>query len=123
MRARSIRMSILILVILGLSMASLAFREINVRIPGFFELQRGGLGPLGLKLGLDLRGGAHLVYQADVGTQIDATFGQAVSEADAQAVIEGLGFEDFEVQSQDNNTLQIGPPYWTTPDAKSCERP
>jgi preprotein translocase subunit SecD len=110
MRARSIRMSILILVILGLSVASLTFREINIHIPGFFELQRGGLGPLGLKLGLDLCGGAHLGYQADVGTQIDATFGQAVSEADAQAVIEGLGFEDFEVQSQDNNTLQIGTP-------------
>jgi preprotein translocase subunit SecD len=110
MRARSIRMSILILVILGLSVASLTFREINIHIPGFFELQRGGLGPLGLKLGLDLRGGAHLVYQADVGTQIDVTFGQAVSEADTQAVIEGLGFEDFEVQSQDNNTLQIGTP-------------
>src|SRR5918992_2303845 len=110
MRARNIRMSILTLVILGLSVASLAFREINIHIPGFFELQRGGLGPLGLKLGLDLRGGAHLVYQADVGTQIDVTFGRAVSEADAQAVIEGLGFEDFEVQSQDNNTLQIGIP-------------
>jgi preprotein translocase subunit SecD len=109
-RARNIRMSILILVTLGLSVASLAFREINIHIPGFFELQRGGLGPLGLKLGLDLRGGAHLVYQADVGTQIDVTFGQAVSEADAQAVIGGLGFEDFEVQSQDNNTLQIGIP-------------
>src|SRR5919106_6353495 len=103
-------MSILILVILGLSVASLAFREINIHIPGFFELQRGGLGPLGLKLGLDLRGGAHLVYQADVGTQIDVTFGRAVSEDDAQAVIEGLGFEDFEVKSQDNNTLQIGIP-------------
>ncbi|HZA24730.1 MAG TPA: hypothetical protein VFA32_19390, partial [Dehalococcoidia bacterium] len=61
MRARNIRMSILTLVILGLSVASLAFREINIHIPGFFELQRGGLGPLGLKLGLDLRGGAHLV--------------------------------------------------------------
>jgi preprotein translocase subunit SecD len=110
MRARSIRISILILVILGLSLASLAFREINIGIPGFFELQRGGLGPLGLKLGLDLRGGAHLVYQADVGTRIDATFGQAVNEADAQAVIQGLGFEQFEVQSQDSNTLHIETP-------------
>ena len=110
MRARSIRMSILVLAILGLSLASLAFREINIDLPGFPETQRGGLGPLGLKLGLDLRGGAHLVYQADVGTQIDATFGQAVSEADAQAVIEGLDFEDFDVQSQDNNTLRIETP-------------
>jgi preprotein translocase subunit SecD len=110
MRARSIRTSILILVILGLSLASLAFQEININIPGFFELQRGGLGPLGLKLGLDLRGGAHLVYQADVGTRIDATFSQPVNEADTQAVIQGLGFEQFEVQAQDSNTLHIETP-------------
>src|SRR5918992_1310399 len=110
MRARSIRISILILAILGLSLASLAFREINIDLPGFPEIQRGGLGPLGMKLGLDLRGGAHLVYQADVGTQIDATFSQAVTESDAEAVIEGLGFEEFEVRAQDNNTLQIETP-------------
>jgi preprotein translocase subunit SecD len=85
MRARSIRMFILILAILGLSLASLAFREINIDLPGFPEIQLGALGPLGLKLGLDLRGGAHLVYQANVGTQIDVTFGQEVSEANAQA--------------------------------------
>jgi len=110
MRARSIRVSILILVILALSVASLAFREINIHIPGFFDLQRGGLGPLGLKLGLDLRGGAHLVYQADIGTRIDATFSEAVTQAEAEAVIESLGFERFEVQPQDNNSLHIETP-------------
>lgn len=110
MRARSIRISILILAVLGLSLASLAFREININLPGFPELHRGSLGPLGLRLGLDLRGGAHLVYQADVGTHIDATFGGPVNEADAEAVIESLGFEQFEVQPLDNNTLQIEMP-------------
>ena len=35
---------------------------------------------MGLKLGLDLRGGGHLVYQADTGTRVDVSFPtQAVS--------------------------------------------
>lgn len=110
MRARSIRTSILVLVILGLSLASLAFQEINSDLPGLPQFQRGGLGPLGLRLGLDLRGGAHLVYQADVGTQIDATFGGPVNAADVEAVIAGLGIEQFEVQPQDSNTLHIETP-------------
>ena len=80
MRARSIRLSILILVILALGVISLGFRDINVNIPGFPALERGGTGPLGLKLGLDLRGGGHLVYQADTGTRVDVSFpAQAVS--------------------------------------------
>ena len=61
MRGRSIRLSILILVILGISVAALAFRDVNIDLPGFPAWQRGGNGPLGLKLGLDLRGGTHLV--------------------------------------------------------------
>ena len=59
MRVRSIRLSIMVLLILGASLAALGFREINVDLPGFSALERGGSGPLGLKLGLDLRGGGH----------------------------------------------------------------
>ena len=71
MRARNFRISILILLILGIALAALGFREVNVDIPGFPALERGGNGPMGLKLGLDLRGGGHLVYQADTGTRLD----------------------------------------------------
>ena len=71
MRARNFRLSILILLILGIALAALGFREVNVDIPGFPALERGGNGPMGLKLGLDLRGGGHLVYQADTGTRFD----------------------------------------------------
>jgi preprotein translocase subunit SecD len=74
MRGRNIRLSILILLLLGLSIATLAFRDIHVAIPGMPALTRGATGPLGLKLGLDLRGGGHLVYQADTSTRIDLTF-------------------------------------------------
>ena len=85
MRARSVRLSILILLILGVALAALGFRDINVNIPGFPALERGGTGPLGLKLGLDLRGGGHLVYQADTGTRVDVIFTAIVPETETQA--------------------------------------
>ena len=74
MRSRSIRLSITILLILGVAVAALGFKDINLDIPGFPRIEREGTGPLGLKLGLDLRGGGHLVYQADTGTKFDVTF-------------------------------------------------
>ena len=107
MRGRSIRLTILIVVILALSMASLGFSEINIDIPGLPEVQRGGNGPLGLKLGLDLRGGAHLVYQADVGTQLTANFSGPVDEAAVQETVEGAGIESFDWSLIDPQTLEI----------------
>ena len=107
MRGRSIRLTILIVVILALSMASLGFSEINIDIPGLPEVQRGGNGPLGLKLGLDLRGGAHLVYQADVGTQLTANFSDPVDEAAVQETVEGAGIESFDWSLIDPQTLEI----------------
>ena len=107
MRGRSIRLSILILAILAISVTSLAFYEYNLDIPGFPELRRGGSGPVGLKLGLDLRGGAHLVYQADVGTRSRASFSQPVNESEASTIITDLGMTNFEVRLPDTNTLDI----------------
>ena len=85
MRARSVRLSIFVIVILGLALAALGFRELNIDIPGFPALERGGTGPLGLKLGLDLRGGGHLVYQADTGTQVDVLFTAIAPETETAA--------------------------------------
>ena len=107
MRGRSIRLSILILVILAISVTSLAFYEINLDVPGFPELRRGGSGPAGLKLGLDLRGGAHLVYQADVGTRSRASFSQPVNESEASTILTDLGLTNFEVRLPDSDTLDI----------------
>jgi len=78
-RERSIRLSFLVLLILAVSVASLAFREVSINIPGFSQLDRGGSGPLGLKLGLDLRGGGHLVYQADTATRVEVVFGEELT--------------------------------------------
>ena len=70
---------------------ALAFRDVNIDLPGFPALQRGGNGPLGLKLGLDLRGGTHLVYQADTGTEMSFTFSEDANEQDITQVLEGFG--------------------------------
>ena len=107
MRGRSIRLSILILFILGISVAALAFRDVNIDLPGFPALQRGGNGPLGLKLGLDLRGGTHLVYQADTGTEMSFTFSEDTDEEAITEVLEDLDFLSFEVTIEDPRHARI----------------
>ena len=94
MRSRSIRISITILLILGIAIAALGFKDITIDIPGFPRIERDETGPLGLKLGLDLRGGGHLVYQADTGTRFDVTFADDVSINDLVTTLQGLRFGD-----------------------------
>ena len=88
MRTRNIRISILILLILGIALAALGFRDVNVDLPGFPAVERGGNGPMGLKLGLDLQGGGHLVYQADTGTRLDVIISTNPREPSAVEVAE-----------------------------------
>ena len=59
MRGRTLRAFIVIMVILGLSLASILVTDINI-----LNFSRGGGGPLGLTLGLDLQGGSYLVFEA-----------------------------------------------------------
>ena len=94
MRSRSIRLSITILLILGIAIAALGFKDIDIEVPGFPRIERDGTGPLGLKLGLDLRGGGHLVYQADTGTRFDVTFADDVTINDLVTTLQGLRFGD-----------------------------
>ncbi len=108
MRSRSIRLLIVILLILGVSLAALGFRAINVDLPGFPALVRDGSGPLGLKLGLDLRGGGHLVYQADTGTRFNLTFAGPVDFRVLQSAMseiklgeDELGLEEFQLIPRD----------------------
>ena len=100
MRSRSIRISITILLILGIAIAALGFKDINIDLPGFPEIERNGTGPLGLKLGLDLRGGGHLVYQADTGTRFEVTFADDVPISDLVTTLQDLRFGD------DNSELE-----------------
>ena len=121
MRGRSIRLTILILAILAISIASLAFSEININIPGFPEVQRGGTGPLGLKLGLDLRGGAHLVYQADVGTKIRATFPEAADVAAIEEMLDEVGVVGYEISLLNPATVEIEAPLLDQPTRAAVE--
>jgi preprotein translocase subunit SecD len=65
MRRFPIRRFTLIAVIVALAVASIGFQEINLSV-GSAGFHRGGDTPLGLRLGLDLEGGSHLVYQAQL---------------------------------------------------------
>ena len=109
MRSRSIRLSITIILILGIAIAALGFKDINIDIPGFPTMERNGTGPLGLKLGLDLRGGGHLVYQADTGTKFDVTFAGDVSFGDFAASLQSLTFGEDNSALENLQVLPIGP--------------
>ena len=63
MRRFPLRRFLLIVVTVTLATASLAFQEISISLGGI-SLERGGDTILGLRLGLDLEGGSHLVYEA-----------------------------------------------------------
>ena len=101
MRSRSIRLSITIILVLGIAVAALGFQNIDIDIPGFPRIERNGTGPLGLKLGLDLRGGGHLVYQADTGTKFDVTFADTVAFSDLVSKLEELRFGDDDAALED----------------------
>ena len=107
MRRRNIRVFIFTLIILGLALASLGFKEIHIDVPGFPALDRAGNGPLGLKLGLDLRGGASLGYQADTDPRVEVTWAETVDLAELQGVLEGLGLEEFNITSQSDRAFII----------------
>ena len=100
MRRRTVLLTSFILVVLAISVVSLALPEIHIGIPGFPRIDRAETGPLGLKLGLDLQGGAHLVYQADTGTELSVEFPE---DADATIALieEGLGNAGYEASIDD----------------------
>lgn len=95
MRRRTVLLTIFILAVLAVSAVSLALPEIHIGIPGVPRIDRAATGPLGLKLGLDLQGGAHLVYQADTGTVLTVTFPDD-AEADLGEVEEALASLEYQ---------------------------
>ncbi len=107
MRRRSVQLSILIVIIVAVSVAALGFRDININAPGFPALVRGGDGPLGLKLGLDLSGGGHLVYQADTGTRIEVSFVDPARGVVIDRALESLGVTEYELRPLDDRTYIV----------------
>ena len=107
MRGRSFRISLFIILILVISIASLGFQNIDFKIPGVPRLERGGNGPLGLKLGLDLRGGTHLVYQADTGTTISFTLAKDSSKEAVEKLLSNLDLPNYELISENPSQYTI----------------
>ena len=105
-RERSIRLSVLVVLILAVSAASLAFPEVRINLPGSNVFTRGSFGPLGLKLGLDLRGGGHLVYQADTETRVDVVFGEEITATQIVDAANEISIP-ISVKAKGNNTFTI----------------
>ena len=105
-RERSIRLSVLVVLILAVSAASLAFPEVRINLPGSNVFTRGSSGPLGLKLGLDLRGGGHLVYQADTETRVDVVFGEEITATQIVDAANEISIP-ISVKAKGNNTFTI----------------
>ena len=105
-RERSIRLSVLVVLILSVSAASLAFPEVRINLPGSNVFTRGSFGPLGLKLGLDLRGGGHLVYQADTETRVDVVFGEEITATQIVDAANEISIP-ISVKAKGNNTFTI----------------
>ena len=110
MRLRTILLTAFIVVVLGLSVATLALPEIHIGIPGLGRLDRAETGPLGLKLGLDLQGGAHLVYQAETGTTLNIEFAEEVS-ADTDRVRESLADANYMPDDIVDTGINDGPTF------------
>lgn len=113
MRRRTILLTVLIVAVLGISVVALALPEIHIAIPGLPRLDRAEAGPLGLKLGLDLQGGAHLVYQAETGTTLSVTFADD-ADVDVDAVQNALAGANYEAsvrQDGDAASFAIVGPY------------
>ena len=109
MRRRTIFLTLFIVAALAVSATALALPEIRIGIPGVGRLERAETGPLGLKLGLDLQGGSHLVYQAQTGTTLDVSFAADVgADANRDAVQAALDEAGYDAQvAQDGDTLNF----------------
>ncbi|MQF69112.1 protein translocase subunit SecD [SAR202 cluster bacterium AD-804-J14_MRT_500m] len=88
MRRRNLRIFLGICILVLVSGLIIGNQDID--LPGE-SLDRGGSGPLGLVLGLDLRGGAHLVYEAQNPARISATFTEPLSEDEVRKALRSMG--------------------------------
>ena len=109
MRRRAVLLTVLIVAVLGISVVALALPEIHLGIPGLPRIDRSATGPLGIKLGLDLQGGAHLVYQAETGTTLAVSFEESAEvEVDADAILDALADAEYEADvTQVSEELQF----------------
>ena len=110
----NLRRLIIIAILLSVAVTALLIPTINLGVVGF---QRGGPGPLGLRLGLDLLGGVHLVYQAQrAPNEVRVTFAEGL-EVDAERLtssmtpaLTALGRTLESVEKSDTGTFTVTVP-------------
>ncbi len=107
MRRRNLRTLLGIGILVLVSALIIGYRDID--LPGA-GLDRGGSGPLGLVLGLDLRGGAHLVYEAQNPARISATFEEPLSEDQVRAALTSLGYASSTLTSFASERFSVDVP-------------
>ena len=109
MRRVGYRRIILILAVLLVSVAALANKNIDIAVLGV-NLERGSGSIMGLRLGLDLQGGIHLVYQARGTKEVTATFQAPPDVEQVRTVLNSLGMTGATVSepSEDGRTVVIG---------------
>ena len=111
---RNLRIFLIIGVMFTLAVLVLWNQEVD--LPGD-SFDRGGTGPLGLVLGLDLRGGAHLVYQADRPVTLNTTFAEPISESELKEGLDNITFGQPTSESETKEDLdkrKLGPITITT---------
>ena len=100
MRRRGVRVFTLIVLLVALSIATLSYKEIHISFLGA-DLDRAGSGLLGLTLGLDLQGGSHLKYQADV--PVEVVFKSPVATGDLRTLLDALGHTRSTISKKEYN--------------------
>ncbi|MBI2164826.1 MAG: protein translocase subunit SecD [Chloroflexi bacterium] len=103
-----IRRLLLILLLFAGAIAVLLVPEIRVA-----DFSRGGSGPLGLRLGLDLRGGLRLIYQAE-GDPTPEQMGGVVKTIERR--INAFGVTEPVIQVMDNDRVLVELPGVTDPE-------
>ena len=104
MRRRGIRVFAIVAVILAFAIATLALKEIHI-----LSFDREASGPLGLTMGLDLQGGSHLVYQADLPDEARVTFQEPVEEAQLRDLMDQLGYTDATFAKREFTIRDLSP--------------
>jgi preprotein translocase subunit SecD len=93
-------------VVLTVALLSLVNQSFDVNILGQ-HLKRGGDAFLGMKLGLDLQGGSHLVYQARGVNELTVTFGSAPNLSDVREAIADAGKPNAGLEQGGGTTVVI----------------
>ena len=104
---RNLRIFLIIAVMFILAVLVLWNQDVD--LPGD-SFDRGGTGPLGLTLGLDLRGGAHLVYQADRPVVINATFEEPISESELKDGLDQLDLGSVTITTFEREEFSLDVP-------------